>query len=614
MLLKNNRKPEVAYATYGGSRTDDRSVKNDFITRMSADGDDFGNFGSTSAPKNKKKQPNKAPQKGPNRSSGNSFFDKFSKKSGFMPIVFAGIAVIALLVIIALIAVACSLPGSSSKKVDTVYFTYIDDEQKYHVVVNGEELKEPFENEIEVIPSADNSFAYVLEKIEDEDEDESGTQIHILKGKKLTTSEQLADECVSFADLKPGVIYLRDERYYYYTEKSNAPIVAKSSGAKDFIISDNANAIVYTMPSKDDEGTEILRYDQNSVAEDISERVTPLAISADGRYVYGQISEETGGKYAGNLCAIDTKQEEPKLINLTPAKGNYGTFGEITSMNASGNEIIFYTLSDSGINSFHLNLNKKLISKLGQGVFKHVSVDSAVLTPNTFIGEYFTVQDTAPSYDEDGELEVNETDTYATYCLKKDGAKKIADAIGKFSPDGDYFYYIDKNSQLCRIPLSAKDYEKSTESVLECITEFSITQKGDVYMFSTLGSQDNKPALLYFWDSSTKNTQMISERISQNNMDICANTVYFSEKVKVDGEVSTAIYTSTDGTKKSPADFKGIELTKAPTIIMGTGSNGYAYVTDDDGTTMLFYTTNGKKFNVVSKSCTLPEVKNSPIG
>ena len=62
MLLKNNRKPEVAYATYGGSRTDDRSVKNDFITRMSVDGDDFGNFGSSSAPKNKKSSQARLPK------------------------------------------------------------------------------------------------------------------------------------------------------------------------------------------------------------------------------------------------------------------------------------------------------------------------------------------------------------------------------------------------------------------------------------------------------------------------------------------------------------------------------------------------------------------------
>ena len=39
---------------------------------------------------------------------------------------------------------------------------------------------------------------------------------------------------------------------------------------------------------------------------------------------------------------------------------------------------------------------------------------------------------------------------------------------------------------------------------------------------------------------------------------------------------------------------------------MGVGKNGYAHVTDDSGVTMLFFTSNGKTFDVVSKGCTLP--------
>ena len=90
-------------------------------------------------------------------------------------------------------------------------------------------------------------------------------------------------------------------------------------------------------------------------------------------------------------------------------------------------------------------------------------------------------------------------------------------------------------------------------------------------------------------------------------MNLCANTLYFSEtKSTSDGE-STVIYTSTDGSAKAPAEFKSINLTKAPTMQMGVGKNGYAYVVDDDSNAMvLFFTSNGKKFDLVAEDCSLP--------
>ena len=92
---------------------------------------------------------------------------------------------------------------------------------------------------------------------------------------------------------------------------------------------------------------------------------------------------------------------------------------------------------------------------------------------------------------------------------------------------------------------------------------------------------------------------------------VCANTIYFSEGVIEDGDEATAIFMSTDGGAKVPAEFKSVELTKSPTIVMGVGKNGYAYVTDDNDVTMLFYTSGGKKFNLITDNCTLPKAQNS---
>lgn len=606
MLLKNNRKPEVAYAACGGNKTDDRSVVNDFITRMSASEDDFGNFGSGAS----KKGAGPA-RKAPKKSAKQPFFNK---NINFKPFIFAGIAVVALVVIISLIAIICNIPGSGNKIDDNVYFTYIDEEGKYHVVVNGDELKKPFENEIELIPAADNSFAYILEKVEGDSKDDSGIKMHVLTGKKLKTSLELADECISFAKLKPGIVYIRDEKYRCFIGgDSDSFIVRKKDTnnsviSENFIISDDAGTIVYTYSKSSDtdgEDYKALRYYQNSSFVEFEgvKNIIPIAISSNGRYIYGKIDENADDQLAGKLCFIDAKEKEvkPKIIT---GNSKYGIFGEITAMNTSGNEIIFYTETETnGVLSFRFSLKDKKVTALGPGIFKHMSVDPTILTPDSFVGEYFTVKN--------DDIDDENSGAVSTYCLKKNGAVKVTNADGKFSPDGKYFYFVDeKKSQLARIPLSAKDYKDSVENVLaiDNVKDFVITQKGNIYI---LDGEEND-LMLTFLNPTVKNKSvLISDDVNQDTLMVCANTIYFSVGVIEDGDEATAIFMSTDGGAKVPAEFKSVELTKSPTIVMGVGKNGYAYVTDDNDVTMLFYTSGGKKFNLITDNCTLPKAQNS---
>ena len=605
MLLKNDRKPAFSYASYQGSGAEKSTADKDFITRMSSNGDDFGNFTSGSSAKDTKPhQKKQAPKPQPKANKGGS-------KRNYMPFVFAGIAIIALIAVIALIVAIFNAPKSSSKIDDTVYFTYIDENNEYHVVVNGDEIKDTFKNEIELIPAADNSFAYILEKVEADVSGASGIRMHILNGKKLKSSVGLADSCVAFAGLKPGIIYKYKTTFSRYTGDSDDPITREST-ADNFIISDNAKTVVYTAASRQDEGTSILKYFQGSGSEDLQVNFTPLAISANGRYIYG-----TNNLNGGFYC-MDAKAKEPKPKRIT--NESYGSFGEITEMNADGNEIIFYTNTSKGVVSFFYKIKDKSPTTLAQGIFRLAGADASELAPSTFVGSYFTAQNTTISYDDDGEVELDEDGSYSTYCFKKDKAIKVADTTGKFSPDGKYFYYIDENSQLVRTPLSVSDYEKNIETVCGYITEFALTQKGDVYMFYSAGDDDDEPAFLYYWDSSTGKRMIISNIADRDSMRICSNTLYFSETTEsMDGEKSTVVYTTTDGSEKTPAEFKSVNLAKAPTVEMGVGKYGYAYVTDDNDTTMLFFTTNGKKFDIVCDSCTLPKNKantsgNSAIG
>ena len=591
MLLKNDRTPSFAYATHQGNQADkSRFAKDDFITAMSADGDDFGNF-APNTPKTNTKPPRKKPApKNKERKSAPA------KKTNYTPFIFAGVAVVAAIVLIALLVAIFNAPKSSSTIEDTVYFAYVDSDGKYHVLVNGDELKQKFDNEIELIPAADSSFAYILEKVEDDGNGASGTRMHILTGKKLESSVGLADDVIAFAGLKPGIIYKYKTTFSRYTGDSDDPITRESS-ADNFIISDNAKTVVYTATSRQDEGVGILKYFQGSGSEDMQANFTPLAISANGRYIYGT-ADRTGSFYY-----IDAKAKEIKPKRIT--NESYGSFGEITEMNTNGNEIIFYTNTSKGIVSFFYKVGDKAPTTLAQGIFRLADTNPAVLTPSSFMGAYFTAQNTTITYDEDGEPEIDEEGSFSTYCLKKDGALKVANAVGKFSPDEKYFYYIDENSQLVRTPLSSSDYEKNVEQVCGYITEFALTQKGDVYMFYSAGDDEDEPAFLYYWDASTAKRTIISNIADRDSMRICANTLYFSETKESAGEESTVVYTSTDGSEKTPAEFKSTNLEKAPTVVMGVGSNGYAYVTDEGDTTKLFFTNNGKKFDLVSDSCTL---------
>lgn len=601
MLYKNDFKPATAYAGADMSADNARYTKNNSATLMSADDDDFGNFASGTT--------NEKPKRKPQSKSYEPRPSKAPKKRSIMPFVFAGIAVVALVIIIALVVAIFNIPKSSSQISDNVYFTYVDENNEYHITVNGEKIEKTFKNEIKLIPADDNSFAYVLEKVENDDvTGNSGIRMHILNGKKLKSSGGLADECLAFAGTKPGIIYKYRTTFGRYTGDTEDPIT-KESTADNFIISDDAKTVVYTAASRQDEDKNILKYFQGSGSEDMQMGFTPVAISPDGRYIYGTAD------VSGSFYYIDAKAKEIKPKAIT--NQTYGTFGGITEMNVDGDEIIFYMTTSKGIVSFYYAIKDKAPTTLAQGIFTSVHADEALLAPNSFLGTYFEVQTTSISYDEDGEPEIDEDGDFSTYFLAKNkGAIKVADTTGKFSQDGKFFYYIDESSQLVRVPLSSTDYEKNIETVCGYITEFALTQKGDVYMFYAAGDDEDEPAFLYYWDSSTKQRTKISNYADNDSMRICANTLYFSETLSdsESGDLATIVYISTDGSEQAPAEFKSVKLDKAPTVDMGVGKRGYAYVLNEDGNYSLFYTSNGKQFDLISDSCTIPNADSAGAG
>ena len=129
MLLKNDRRPAFAYAASQGNSAKSTADK-DFITRMDAGEDDFGNFASGNSAKDTK-QPRK--RQAPQRRKPDAPKPQ-SKNRNYVPFIFAGVAVVALIIIIALIASVFNSSNSSSAIEDNVYFSYSDSDKLYLVI------------------------------------------------------------------------------------------------------------------------------------------------------------------------------------------------------------------------------------------------------------------------------------------------------------------------------------------------------------------------------------------------------------------------------------------------------------------------------------------------
>ena len=616
MLFKNDVKPALAYAGAAGENTW-TNAKKDVFTAMSADGDDFGNFSASASAKDTKQNNRSQPRKN----------NKGNKKFPIKGLLIAIGVIAAVILLIAIIVAVFNTPKSGTKISDNAYFYYVDSDNKYHVVVNGDEIKETFDNEIEIFPAANNSFAYILETVEEDERGNSGMKMHILEGKKLKSSDMLIDEYVQFARCKPGIIYKYNNSYGIF-KGDTEDIITEEKSANNFIISDDAKTIVYTLESSKKKGLNILYCFQGLIEEDIYEGMTPVAISPDGRYVYGTIdSSETG-----ILCYLDLEKKE--IVRKDITNKSYGEFHGITEMNAEGTEIIFYstikdkTTLEEKIVSFFYQIGDKSPTLLSQGIFTLADYDPTKLAPSTFKDAYFVAQKAIIEVEEEIEDEdeedeedtthttVVETEGVITYRFKKNGNKNVtelAKAEGKFSPDGKYFYFIknsDGKTSLARIALSASDYEEATVAFQNKPLNFALTQKGDIYVLNESGSETTAN-LIFIPSSNLEAKQRITSNADKESLRACGNTVYFTETIGNDEDAATTVYTSTDGSDKVKADFAGKELSESPYIITGSGRNAYAFSLDEDGAMMLFFTSNGKSFELVSDSCTFPGFESS---
>ena len=568
-------KREMRLQTSGAPAPNDRYSKmNSSITFNTANDapSDFGSFDS---------EPERAYAPARKKQSGNGFdFARKLKKNKKAAIIIASAIAVAILITVGVIITACSgiLGSGDVKYQNNAYLTYVN-QDKHYVIANGEVLDHEFKGVVELIPSDDNSFAYILDYGDD------GIYLYVLEGKELTAvSESAVEEFITAAKLKPGIIFTEvgsnGAKYMYYSPKAGIQEITKEKkNPADFIISDDAETVVYTI--ENDEGARIPQVYENGVYDKLkNSSCTPVAISGNGNYVY--VKRNVDG--VDKLYVIDrTKDGETSAIS------NSDNFTSILEMNVKGDEIIFCTtktpddLSDA--------LDGELIEARSY-IYRHKQKEDKVLLLGA--GYINTAKDASPEiaryktfagkYFETQPVSINGKKN--TFRLSdKFEIENIKDKKGKFSPDGKFFYYLNDDSDLYRIDL--KDEARSSSLVYEDVKDFAITEKSNVYLMDS-------DYYLVFYKASTNSKPRISSYANEMSMYRCANKLYFAENE------SEVIYVTEEGSEKDIAKFGTAELAAVPYFSSQVTKKGYAAIYNESTNSYtIYYTSNGNRFKAI---------------
>jgi len=576
MFFKNNLKPAFATAdaSYSSSKSSKALRSDSVMFADNAGTDDFNAFDSTPNYNNAGAQ--KRPQQRPQQKSQGSQTPrkKSSKKS--MSIIIAAAAII---VLIAVIVIGIAIVSSMNKDVkytNNSFISFSDEEGNYSVVVNGKKLNS-YENKIELKVAADRSFAYIIEEGLD------GVRVYIATPKgveAITTSPIL--KVLATADLEPGVVYEDDDGVYLYTDKKgDEGRITRNSGYSNWLISSDASTVVYTSPI---EGNPVEFYlcmykDKSEYKQ--TKNLTPIAVSGDGSFIYGY-GFTTTNITSKTLWVINTKDESGRKVLVDD------NFGGITAMNAEGNEIIYYTTETKGITSYIYAFDEKKIdeaapSSIARGIFAPKSTDTDVAIPGSFTECYLVgVSD----------ISLLSGVTNSTYYIGKDfSISKVANATGKFSPDGKYLYYIAESGALMQLDLTDKNYNAERVSNVEDVIDFAITEKGNIYFL-------DESKYLRYHDVAKEKTSRVSDDAENMIMYDYSNTLYFTEVENVN------VFAVKEGSAAETVKFDSTSVTGIPVFSTPDSKNTYVAFEDvDSGDWKLFYTSNGKKFAIVDNSC-----------
>ncbi len=572
MFSKNDLRPAYAAASKSSSQpTPQKATAAPLVFDTEETGDFHGfNQGNsrTDMPRRRPEGAGRRPapaKKGPN------------KKALFLAAA-AAIAVVAILVVVLVLVLTAR--AKDIKYENNTYLVYNDDKGAYHVLVNGDDLDEKFQGEVTLFPSADRSFAYVFDQSSD------GVQAYILEGKKLSkvTPGRVA-QILSYASLDPGVIYLRDGSYYVWSEKGgDQQFIKQSKNPEKFILSGDASTVLYTADKeKGDAVYEYLYVFADGVTTELARNYIPAALSNEGDYIYAYtVNTERDTK---ELYYIDPDDKE----NPVKIKTSASFCDDVTPvLNVKGDEILFYTTNGSEFKTLLYRAKKNKTYTIGSGVLVPAEVDPKVAVPGEFAETYLT------------QVQLTDSKSLSTYFItKKYEGDEICKFAGKFSPDGDYFYYVNNDDSLMQLDLKKDERRKINH---EDIIDFVITAKGNLYTLD-----DSKQ--LRFYKVSTGKTTPVSYDTTDISLYTYSNHIYFAEEETE----NVNVWISEEGSEKEKVKMDKIQITRTPTFTNPTAKKTYAYYYDATAGWQLYYTGNGKSFDLITDSGSNIIINGSPV-
>ena len=576
MLLNNKMRPAMAGAAHGTNVHNEAPRHRDGMcfSAESNTTDDFNSFGNVGS----NKRGGQAPRNGSKRPVFDlSFFDRF-KNLDKKTLMIIGIAALALVVVIALIVIL-AVAGANKNIVfeDNAYITYADNDGKYHVIANGKEVDHEFEGEVELVVSANNDFAYIV------DNGYEGKIVYLLEGKKLdyiTPTSAPAMEVLAFASLVPGIVVEEDDGFRLYTDGHDERIIKKSANAENFMISADASTVVYTaVPTSGADTSRRMYVYQNGSAETLKGGCVPVAVSSYGNYVYATATTNDG---VNGLFVINTKDMEPASVEKSAG------FAKVLAMNLKGDEIIFQVINNGANSSTYCYKHKKngdgVTTRLGDSIITPANADPDIAIYETFKDTYMNA--------------VNDLgEDRGVYYVGKDyTAKRIAPTHGQFSPDMKYFYFIGTTNSgvgLKQIDLTDDNYP--TKSIYSDVVDFVVTEKGNVYHL------DDQNTLRYYKTSEDDSYRRgLGDDVTTISFFRYANEIYYT----VSDLDENKVYTSKEGSEKDPAKLDSTVITATPLFSHPNAKRSYAYYYDlTNGGWMIFYTSNGNSFNMVTSDC-----------
>lgn len=568
MFFKNNLHPAMASAS--PAPQSGMGLQSEARPTLTLDeAEDFNAFGAGSG----RGDVNRRPQQRPPHPEARP---RKKKKPVSPKMILIGVAAVVALALVVTLAVFVVIAASNKDVTyeNNSYLVYTDEKDEFHVLVNGDEIEEDFEGEITLYPAADRSFAYVIEN------GDEGVQVYVLEGKDLTkVTPAPVDEIYAVAALKPGVVYRLNTSFRVYSEESGEqPLAKQKDNPKNFMISADASTVIYS--ATEDKGD--VRADYLYIYSDGASRRTlkscyPFAVSAKADYVYAYMMSE--GQDTKELYCIDPEDvENPvKVQNKSSLDSSRAPI-----LNVKGDELLYYVSNGSEYTTMLYRAKKDQSLTLGSGVLAPATVDPDVAIHAKFKDIYLS-----------GVNSANDTSSHSTYYIdKKYEGEAIAKFAGKFSPDGDYFYYINNNGSLMQMDLTDGSYTRKNTNH-EDIIDFAITEKGNLYTL------DDDHLLRYYKVSTGKS---ISLSYDANLISIYnyANNIYFSEEDTEDMSISV----STEGSEPETTKMDKIQITNLPSFSHPNGKRTYAYYYDtESGAWYLYYTGNGKSFDLIANQC-----------